>query len=471
MKHNHRTLWSRLLLALGLVFVLAATGVQTARALEVDKDGVVAEGEVINDDLILADTTVDMAGTVNGTLITGATNVTIRGTVNGDVITGGSTVTVTGTVKGNLFIAGGTITVNGTVENSVFFAGNSLVLGPNAKISGNLYAAGYSMELQSGSSIGRDVAVAGYQVLLDGTVGRDVHASVAAFEVSGTIGRNVSVDIAEPSQNGQQIAAMQYIPFAQVTRMLPPGLHIASKAQIAGKLDYYSGVEQPSGIQSSPTGGVQYHYRAPSNNSNGTTYIIETNIAPRVVNYGAIFVGYVFNVVREFLTLLLLGALAVWLCPTLLSRTAGTLRDKPLPSLGWGFLVLVVGVVALILAGITVFLLGLAVGVVTLFGLMGVVYGIGFSAIGLAGAVFLALAQFGSKLVVALLIGDVILRLIRKDYSVSVFWPLLLGILLLTLFNAIPILGILVSLFSILFGFGAICIVFRDWWQKRRATA
>jgi cytoskeletal protein CcmA (bactofilin family) len=466
MKRNHRTLWRRLLLALGLVFVLAATGVQTARALEVDKDGVVAEGEVINDDLVLADTTVDMAGTVNGTLITGATNVTIRGTVNGDVITGGSNVTVTGTVKGNLFVAGGNITVNGNVENSVFFAGNSLVLGPNAKISGNLYAAGFSMELQSGSSIGRDVAAAGYQVLLDGTVGRDVHASMGAFEVSGTIDRNVSVVIAEPSQNERQITAMQYIPFGQVTRMLPPGLHIASKAQIAGKLDYYSGVEQPSGIQSSPTGGVQYHYRAPENNTSSAEIIVS-----RTVNTGAIFLGYVFNVVREFLTLVLLGALAVWLIPTFLTRTAGTLRDKPLPSLGWGLLVLIVGVIALILAGITVFLLGLAVGVVTLFGLMGVVYGIGFSAIGLAGAIFLALAQFGSKLVVALLIGDVILRLIRKDYSVSVFWPLLLGILLLTIVNAIPILGILVSLFAILFGSGAIWLVFRDWWQKRRATA
>jgi hypothetical protein len=109
--------------------------------------------------------------------------------------------------------------------------------------------------------------------------------------------------------------------------------------------------------------------------------------------------------------------------------------------------------------------------VVTLFGLMGVVYGIGFSALGLAGAVFLALAQFGSKLVVAVLIGDVLFRLIRKDYSSSMFWPLLVGVLLLTVVNAIPILGILVSLFAILFGTGAIWIVFRDWWVQRKATA
>jgi cytoskeletal protein CcmA (bactofilin family) len=466
MKTVSRTLWNRMLLALGLVFVLAVGSTQTVRALEVNKSGTVAESEIINDDLVLTGSVVDMAGTINGTLLAGATDITIRGTVNGDVIAGGSNITVTGTVKGNLFAIGGNVTVNGTVENSVFFAGKSLVLGPSAKVAANLYAAGFSVEMQSGATVGRDTAMAGYQVLLDGAIGRDVHAAVGAFEVSGTIGRNVSVDIAEPSENEQQIAAMEFMPFGQVTRILPPGLQITADAKIEGKLDYYSGVEQLSGIQSTPAGGVQYHYRAPENTS--TKKVV---VNPPVINIGVVFMGYVFNVVREFLTLVLLGALAVWLCPKVLSRAAGTLRDNPLPALGWGFLVLVVGATAILLAGIAIFLLGLAVGVVTLFGLMGVVYGIGFSSLGLASAVFLALAQFGSKLVAAMLLGDVLFRLVRKDYSSSMFWPLALGILILTVVNAIPFLGILVSLFAILFGTGAIWIVFRDWWVQRKAAA
>ncbi len=470
MKSVSRTLWNRLLLALGLVFVLAVGSVQTVRALEVNKSGTVAADEVINDDLVLTDTNVNMAGTVNGTLITGATYVTIGGTVNGDVITGGSSVTITGVVKGNLIVAGGSVTINGTVENSVFFAGSSLILGPNAKVNGNLYAAGFSMELQSGSSIDRDVEAAGYQILLDGTVGRDVNAAAGALEVSGSVGRNITVEIGEPSKDSNQATAMQFLPYPQVTRILPPGLSITSTAQIGGKLDYSSAVEQAAGINITPAGGVQYHYRAAQNNSSSGT-IIEINAAPRAWSFAAFFLEYVFAAVREFLTLLLLGALAVWLCPKLLSRTAGTLRDKPLPSLGWGFLVLLVGMVALVLAIITVLLLGLAIGVVTLFGLMGVVFGIGFSAIGLSGAVFLALAQFGSKLVVAMLIGDVLFRLIRKDYSASMFWPLLVGIFLLTMMNAIPFLGILVSVFAILSGSGAIWLVFRDWWINRKPAA
>jgi cytoskeletal protein CcmA (bactofilin family) len=469
MKPVHRTLWSRLLLALGLVFVLAMGSVQTARALEVNKGGIVAEGEVIDDDLVLANNVVDMAGTVNGTLIAAGSDVTIRGTVNGDVIAGGSNVTITGTVKGNLFVAGGNITVNGTVENSLFFAGSVLVLGPNAKVESNFYAAGFSIEIQPGASIDRDGAAGAYQMLMDGAIGRDLNATASALEVKGTIGRNLTVDIGEPSKDSNPAQFMQDIPFSNVTRILPPGLSIASTAKIGGKLEYSSAVEQASGIKATPEGGVAYHYRPARDNSNSQA--AARKIQSPLWSFGIVLMGYAFNVVREFLTLMLLGALAVWLCPTLLARTAGTLRDKPVPSLGWGALVLLVGMVGLVLAGIAVLLLGLAVGVVTLFGLMGVVFGIGFSAIGLSGAVFLALAQFGSKLVVAMLIGDVLFRLIRKDYSASMFWPLLVGVLLLTLVNAIPILGILVSLLAILFGSGAIWLVCCDWWAKRKATA
>ena len=190
-----------------------------------------------------------------------------------------------------------------------------------------------------------------------------------------------------------------------------------------------------------------------------------------VIDFGGMFMSYVFGVIREFLTLVLLGALAVWLIPSVLTRTAGTLRAKPLPSLGWGFLVLVMGLIGLVTAFFLVIMLGLAIGVVTLFGLMGVIFSIGFSATGLATAVFLALAQYGSKLVVALLIGDWFLRLFRKDYSASSFWPLLLGIVMMVMVDALPILGTLVGFFVALFGLGAIWLVFRDWWKTRTVKA
>src|SRR4030042_5938077 len=102
-----RTIGVRLLMAFALGVPLPLAGAQTVRAMEVDHDGHVAADEVVNDDLILTEEVVEMAGTVNGNLIAMGSAVTISGTVNGDVIAGGATVTVTGTVNGNLFVMGG----------------------------------------------------------------------------------------------------------------------------------------------------------------------------------------------------------------------------------------------------------------------------------------------------------------------------------------------------------------------------
>jgi cytoskeletal protein CcmA (bactofilin family) len=469
MKSTTRALTFRLFLAFTMVFALAAVSVQTVRATEIDDDGYVGPEEVINDDLVLSENNVEMAGTVNGNLIAFGSDVVISGVVNGDVITGGSTVKITGTVNGNVGAAGGDVLLDGQVEGSLFFVGNMLSLGPEATVGSNLYAAGFSISLQSGSTVTRDIAVGGYQAILAGDIGRDVRAAVGAFELTGSVGRNIILDVDEPSEDGSEVEFVHFMPFSNITRVIPVGLHIYPQASIGGKLEYSSPVEQPEGIQTTPEGGIEYHYR-PSNDVSSAREV-RRDVRVHVVDFGGMLMGYVFGVVREFLTLILLGALAVWLIPSFLTRAAGTIRTKPLPSLGWGFLVLVVGLIGLVMAFFAILLLGLAIGVVTLFGLMGVIFSIGFSAVGLSTALFLALAQYGSKLVVALFLGDAFLRLFRKDYSASAFWPLLLGILMIVLVDAVPILGILVGIFIAIFGMGAVWLLFQDWWQKRNVKA
>jgi hypothetical protein len=89
MKNISKSIWVRILIAFALMSTLALTGAQTVRAMEIDSDGKVGADEVINDDLILTQDTVEMAGTVNGNLMAFGSNITISGTVNGDVVTGG----------------------------------------------------------------------------------------------------------------------------------------------------------------------------------------------------------------------------------------------------------------------------------------------------------------------------------------------------------------------------------------------
>nr|MBI2905809.1 hypothetical protein [Chloroflexota bacterium] len=75
----------RLLLPLVLLAVLFGAAAP-ARAVEIDNDGTVAAGEVVDDDLILSGDKVTMDGMVNGILIASGGEVTINGTVNGDLI-------------------------------------------------------------------------------------------------------------------------------------------------------------------------------------------------------------------------------------------------------------------------------------------------------------------------------------------------------------------------------------------------
>ncbi|MBN1439874.1 MAG: polymer-forming cytoskeletal protein [Anaerolineales bacterium] len=459
----------RVLIASALVLAAAAVHAQPARALEIDRDGYFGEGEVVDDDLFLAYESVEMAGTVNGNLIAMGTDVLIRGTVNGDVLAFGSTVRISGAVNGNLISAGGDIIVEGSVRDSLFLGGNTIILGPEGTVGGNLYGGAFSITLSAGSIVERDAFLLGYQAILDGEVKRDVQAALGALEVNGKVGRDVIVDIGEPDEDAEDYAYFIYTPFTSTGRILPPGLHISEEAAIGGKLEYHSAVTQSAGIQAAPEGGVVYHYRKSEDFPKAGED--RENAKIHVIDFGAMFMNYVFGVIRELLTLVLLGALAVWLIPSVLNRAVGTLRAKPLPALVWGGVVLVGGWTAWIITGIIILMLGLAIGVVTLFGLMSSVFGIGFSALGLAGAVFLAVMLYGSKLVVALLIGDLILRLFRKDYSASCFWPLLLGILVMVFVDAIPVLGFLVSFIVILFGLGALWMIFRDWWRTRGAKA
>ena len=69
-----------------LVAVLLSGLVGRVQALEIDRNGKIAAGTTVDDDLVMAANDVVMDGTVNGTLIAAGNTVTINGTVKSDVI-------------------------------------------------------------------------------------------------------------------------------------------------------------------------------------------------------------------------------------------------------------------------------------------------------------------------------------------------------------------------------------------------
>jgi hypothetical protein len=145
----------------------------------------------------------------------------------------------------------------------------------------------------------------------------------------------------------------------------------------------------------------------------------------------------VWGKVIGFLMALCVGIVLVVIAPKRSLAVAASIKRRPLPSLGWGALVLVVTPFAALITFITI--IGIPVGLLGL-----VLYGI---------------AIFVSQLVVGLFIGYLIIGSFTQVESRGVLvGALALGFAVLTLVKLIPYLGFPIWLATVLFGLGAMAV-------------
>lgn len=426
----------KIIMALLLSSLLITSLVGAALALEIrsENNPKVAANEVIDDDVILAGETVTMDGTINGDLIASASTVTINGTVNGSVV-----------------IAAQSATINGKINGTIYGAAASLTLGSNASIKRNAISAGASIKTEKGSTIGRDAMLAGYQLLLNGEIGRDVKGSAGAVELNGKVGRDVQMDVGEPNPGFGKNA-----PFAQIPGMPPlvdPGLRISPEAKIGGKLTYTSAAEQTRTIQSKPEGGVAYQTPMPDED--------EVRRSPRTTNVSLDIGNWLLGRVRELITLLLIGLLAIWKLPTLMKDLTEMVEDEILSSAGWGIVTWFGGFIGAALIAILLLVIGGLTWVITLGELSGTVFSLGFSVLGAAFAVFWFLMSYGSKVVVAYFGGKWIMGKLSPTLQNN-FVLMSIGVVIYVVLASIPLLGWVIGVAATIIGLGAMWLVAKE---------
>lgn len=421
-------LW-HLLVAFALIMLLVIGGASSALASDIRSGDTITipAGQIIDDDLVVF-----------------ANQVVIDGTVNGDLVAFGNTIVMNGTVNGSAMMGGQTLAVRGTIKGTLYAGGGALTLAHGASLERNLMFAGYSLQAETESAIARDLAFAGSQAVLNGNVGRDIRAAGQALELNGQVGRNVRADVAEPNQMPFNMVYGPNMPPA-----IPSGLRVSEGASIGGQLTYSSSVEQSSTIMTQPKGGVSYQ-----------AVLTNTNV-PAPSPY-----EWLWTRVRDFFTVLILGALALWLIPRWTNTAAINAQTKPLASAGWGLLVLIAGYILAVVAVIAVFAIAIAIGVTTLGGLAFATFGLGFGATSLLTAAFTAVVLWGAKVIVSLLVGKLLLQLVAKNYADNKWLAFLIGLIIFEIVAAIPILGFFVTLATVLLGLGAIWYVY---YERRNA--
>jgi len=411
---------------IGLVLLGALFAVPRVRAFEGRGGDVVTIGadEMIEDDLYV-----------------GAGEFRLDGTVAGDLIVFGGTLTINGTVEGDLIAAGQSVIVNGTVADDARIAGYALVV--QGDISDDLIAAGFSLEGKEDSAIGGDVVYAGYQTLLAGDVAGDVDLSGGAVKVAGAVQGNARVDVGGTEAGETMPPFYNFIPNVPDVPSVPAGLTVSQGAEIGGDLDYtanFRGDVRDEAV----AGEVDFNEYAPEQKEE------------RAPSPAARAARWTFGQVRRLATLLLVGALLMWAVPSWMRELAKNVETEPLPSLGWGVVAIVAFGALMALLVIASILLTLLFGVVTLGGLAGRLAVLGGIVTTTTGFSFSIIWRYVTTIVVGLLLGQLIFRALNSPAEKNRWWPMLLGVVIIVVVTAVPVLGWLAKLAIVLLGLGGL---------------
>jgi cytoskeletal protein CcmA (bactofilin family) len=448
----------RILFVVGLValasFVLAAP----VLAADIRSNDVIVIDEDVNDDLYL------FAGSI-----------TVNSTVHGDLIAAGGDITINGTIDGDLWAAGGRVHINGTVADDVRIAGSDLKLGPSAKVGDDLFAAGFGLGCDPGSTIASDVFVAGYQALLGGDIGGNVTAAVGGFELTGHVVGNVQVEVGEPNPEFEQWSMFMRMNPYFPERTIGPGLSIKDDAQIDGELTYTSPAtaQIPEGAVGGP---IVYQTPVPEEKEAPQVEVPEVPAgAITAVNIIGWFVRWIVRMVQTFMSLLVIGVLMLWLIPKWLKEAVRHWKEKPLHSLGWGFVIVLAFPVALFTLFVVMVILDVAMGLATLGGLVGPITGIMMVLASALTVAFWTVAVYVTKVAFCYLVGWLILKRPAPAWVEKALGliPLLVGLVIFTLVRSIPFLGAFFSLWVTIFGLGALWLLawVRIYKPKKAASA
>ena len=390
---------------------------------------VIGPNEVIEDDLYVT-----------------ANEVVVEGTVEGDLIAFGSSIAMDGTVDGDLIGAGQSVEIGGTVEDDARIAGQTLLLDEGAEVEDDLIAAGFSLENVPDSVVGGTLLYAGYQVLLQGSISEDVNAAANGLELGGEVGANVDAEV--DGEDGSPPSFL-FAPQADVPTV-DSGLTLTDSAVIGGNLTYESSTEARIDPQAQIEGEVIGEER-PTEEEEEDTYT---------------FADSVFDNLRSFVVLLLVGLILIWIAPNWVRRRAGIVLDRPLASLGWG----VLGLVAFLVLGIVILLatvlLGVILGLLTLGGLVGLIIVLGLVAEVVLVLAFWISTNYLAQIVVSFLAGLLLVESVSPGRGRGRILPLVVGLILYVILRAIPVLGALVGLAVVLLGLGV--LIHWIWTKLRR---
>lgn len=317
-----------------------------------------------------------------GDVYVAGSNVRLDGAVTGDVLVAGGQVVITGDVSQDIRVLGGTVMIAGTVNGSVTAVGGTITLAPSSEILGS-------------------VVMAGGNVMLDGDIGGNLVAYAGNVTTSGTVDGDTKIGVG--------------------TAVLLPTTTIGGSLTIE--------TEDPESVQDEASvSGTRDVVVKTFDNSKMQAEKLNMEAVTGVSKFFTFFMG------------LVAGLVLLYFFPKTSQAVSKTVLSKPLASLGWGIVYLIIAPVVSIFLLTTI--LGIPLGI-------------------------LLLLTYIADLMVSLWVAGYAMGLylagrFKFSWLSSSYAQFVLGLAVITILSVVPIFGGVLYLASVLFGMGALWMWGKD---------
>jgi len=370
---------------------------------------------------------VNIADSRNDDVYAFGSNVTVSGDIDGDLITSGGRIVVDSNVFGDLMAAGGYLNLDGDVDDDARIAGGVVTVIGN--IGDDLIIGGGQITLDDSSAVGGDLIASGGTIKVDGDVLGDAVLSGGSINISGKIDGNVEI--------------------ANVG-----DLTITDDAEIAGNVTY-SSVNKASISDDAKIGGELKE-----------TIIEKGKGAETVKKAPLAFLAatYFGGKVVSFLSLFVLGIILLLAIPKVFTKFNDRMRTTVGRCVGTGAVMLFgipIGILILFIISIILFVTvigaGLGVTVLSSNAILIILY---------------ALLIYVSSIFLSFFIGRMVLCRTSMDMN-KYGWKVLaylVGLVIIVVVYSIPFVGWMFRFAGILFGFGGLMLVIKDWLMSLKKT-
>jgi hypothetical protein len=349
------------------------------------------------------------------------------GQLGGKLLTGSDVTIPAGeTVDHDIYVFGGTLTSNGTINGDIVAAGGNIDV--NGPVTGDVLAAGGRISISG--PVSGDVRAAGGQVTIAGDVTEDVLVTGGQVTIFSRVGQDLIVSSGQFTLTGSVTGSA------------------------IGSVGSYTKSGSIGGSDSIAVTGNQATAFAPQSNP-------------------------VLDAIRQFIAVLLVAVLALWLVPRAFGVAEAEVRERPLPSFGWGIGAVIGYVVLVVVICVVVVLLAVVLGLlgfgtlvgIDLFGgfvlVSGVTLAFVIAAAFLADAIVgLALARAFAELAGRPAAAPSVATMVRRDRA-SDLGLLAAAVAIVVVLTSLPILGSWLKVVVVLLGLGALWLA----WRRSRMAA